>query len=120
MTGSGQGGDTDAETPVEARATDDAGAPHAAGGSAQPTPDAAPVSGKVHRYLSWAGNTARALHAVRQANRRGPSPPNAAAKRSNHHRNTHPTPSQQRRRAQHATRRQPTARFTRSSMVPPS
>jgi hypothetical protein len=52
MTGSGQGGDTNAETPVEARATDDAGAPHAAGGSAQPTPDAAPVSGKVHRYLA--------------------------------------------------------------------
>ena len=51
MTGSGQGGDADAGTPVEARTAADAAMPQAAGSSAQPTSGAKPVSRRVHRFL---------------------------------------------------------------------
>ena len=51
MTGSGQGGDADASTPVEARTAADAAMPQAAGSSAQPTSGTKPVSRRVHRFL---------------------------------------------------------------------
>ena len=51
MTGSGQSGDADAGTPVEARTAADAAMPQAAGSSAPPTSGAKPVSRRVHRFL---------------------------------------------------------------------